>query len=237
MKVGKQLLVDERPLVVATISSEKDLDFLLDHPEEAAGDVWEIRLDSLPAGDERIARISQSGRRPLLFTARDPLEGGAGNLPWETRLGMLEAVGSGAEFVDLELRTLEEHEDARRLAQTFERNEALVVASYHDFEACPSEVELSRLEQRFKEVPAGLLKVAVTVSDLEQVVFLAHWLEGLSVPASVMGMGAQGKLSRLVLARSGSLLNYGYLRTANAPGQWSAAAMSALLPELLESLD
>ncbi len=44
-----------------------------------------------------------------------------------------------------------------------------------------------------------------------------------------MGMGPLGKLSRLVLAKAGSCLNYGYLRVANAPGQWEAAELGALL--------
>jgi 3-dehydroquinate dehydratase-1 len=47
-----------------------------------------------------------------------------------------------------------------------------------------------------------------------------------------MGMGPLGRLSRLVLAQAGSCLNYGYLRAANAPGQWSAKELSDLLAKL-----
>jgi len=38
----------------------------------------------------------------------------------------------------------------------------------------------------------------------------------------VMGMGNFGKISRLTLAKAGSVLNYGYLDHPNAPGQWEA---------------
>jgi 3-dehydroquinate dehydratase-1 len=36
----------------------------------------------------------------------------------------------------------------------------------------------------------------------------------------------------LVLAKCGSLLNYGYLGEANAPGQWPAARLKAILADL-----
>ncbi len=42
------------------------------------------------------------------------------------------------------------------------------------------------------------------------------------LPLSVMGMGRFGKISRLLLAQAGSVLNYGYLDRPNASGQWEA---------------
>lgn len=49
----------------------------------------------------------------------------------------------------------------------------------------------------------------------------------------VMGMGVLGPVSRLVLAKCGSVLNYGYLGAAgNAPGQWPARRLKAVLAEL-----
>jgi 3-dehydroquinate dehydratase-1 len=35
-----------------------------------------------------------------------------------------------------------------------------------------------------------------------------------------------------VLARAGSILNYGYLQTPNAPGQWPARELQRLLAEI-----
>ena len=47
------------------------------------------------------------------------------------------------------------------------------------------------------------------------------------------GHGGQfGKISRLVLAQAGSCLNYGYLGTPNASGQWPARLLKARLREL-----
>jgi 3-dehydroquinate dehydratase len=52
-----------------------------------------------------------------------------------------------------------------------------------------------------------------------------------------MGMGAYGKVSRLVLAQAGSCLNYGYLGTANASGQWPVSVLKARIAELGENSD
>ena len=49
---------------------------------------------------------------------------------------------------------------------------------------------------------------------------------------SVMGMGPWGRVSRLVLAKGGSLLNYGFLGESNAPGQWPAEKLKDLLAEI-----
>jgi 3-dehydroquinate dehydratase-1 len=47
-----------------------------------------------------------------------------------------------------------------------------------------------------------------------------------------MGMGGLGRVSRLTLAKLGSLLNYGFLGEANAPGQWPARQLKDLLNDL-----
>ena len=53
------------------------------------------------------------------------------------------------------------------------------------------------------------------------------------VRVSVMGMGALGPVSRLALAKCGSVLNYGFLgANGNAPGQWPARRLKAVLAEL-----
>ena len=47
-----------------------------------------------------------------------------------------------------------------------------------------------------------------------------------------MGMGPLGKISRLTLGRSGSVLNYGYLDKLQVPGQWPAERLKERLAEL-----
>jgi 3-dehydroquinate dehydratase-1 len=54
----------------------------------------------------------------------------------------------------------------------------------------------------------------------------------LRLRISTMGMGPWGRTSRLVLAKAGSLLNYGFIGASNAPGQWPAARLKQILAEL-----
>ena len=49
------------------------------------------------------------------------------------------------------------------------------------------------------------------------------------LPLSVMGMGRFGKISRLLFAQAGSVLNYGYLDRPNASGQWEATSLKKRL--------
>ena len=52
------------------------------------------------------------------------------------------------------------------------------------------------------------------------------------IPLSVMGMGGLGRVSRITLARCGSILNYGYLGESNAPGQLPARRLKEMLKEV-----
>ena len=60
--------------------------------------------------------------------------------------------------------------------------------------------------------------------------FLAD--EKARLPLAVMGMGVFGKISRLVLAQGGSCLNYGYLGSPNASGQWPVAILKERIAEI-----
>jgi 3-dehydroquinate dehydratase-1 len=82
---------------------------------------------------------------------------------------------------------------------------------------------------------AGLdaVKIATylnTQDDLIRLMKLAGQTHRLRI--SVMGMGPWGRVSRLVLAKCGSLLNYGFIGVSNAPGQWPVARLKELLAEL-----
>jgi 3-dehydroquinate dehydratase-1 len=49
--------------------------------------------------------------------------------------------------------------------------------------------------------------------------------EKWSLPVCLIGMGILGRETRLTFPREGSCFTYGYLDTAGAPGQYSAAEL------------
>jgi 3-dehydroquinate dehydratase I len=71
---------------------------------------------------------------------------------------------------------------------------------------------------------------ADTCGDLNRLLALFSCIA--PCPLSIMAMGPFGKVSRLLFAQAGSILNYAYLGTANASGQWSASDFRARLAEL-----
>jgi 3-dehydroquinate dehydratase-1 len=95
--------------------------------------------------------------------------------------------------------------------------------------------KLRDLARGAADAGADIFKVATMTRAAGDLAILIEFLADAkgNLPLAVMGMGAYGKISRLVLARAGSCLNYGYLGTPNASGQWPAALLKARIAEMM----
>jgi 3-dehydroquinate dehydratase-1 len=197
---------------------------------EATCDLIELRLDTLkmPAADLRQALTGNS--LPILLTARHPAEGGQGSEDAAGRMALIEPMLDLAALVDIELRSAME---MKPIVDKAHARSSQVIGSFHDFQATPGD-EVLRGAISFAQ-PAGLdgVKLATfinTPADLTRLIQITS--EAHRLRLSCMGMGPWGRISRLVLAKCGSLLNYGYIGKSNAPGQWPAARLKELLAEL-----
>lgn len=77
---------------------------------------------------------------------------------------------------------------------------------------------------------ADVFKLATLAEDAGSLARLLELAAASSAgPRAIMGMGKFGQVSRLALARAGSVLNYGYLDRPNAPGQWEGRELRSLL--------
>ncbi|MFT5468524.1 MAG: 3-dehydroquinate dehydratase-1 [Verrucomicrobiales bacterium] len=223
------------PLVVATITTAEDLAILSKEGVIDGIDVLELRLDNLSqigpsALDQAEEMAGDLGS--ILITARHPLEGGIGILDAGAREQLLTRFLPHAAIVDLELRSIDESEALREFVETARASGAAVIGSMHDFEKMPGSEALSQAAMKAEEFQLDAVKVAVVVETNRDIFDLATFVESTKGPVSAMGMGPLGKLSRLVLARAGSVLNYGYFRVPNAPGQWPAQELKRLIAEL-----
>ncbi len=229
----KNLLMSSRPLAVGVISDESALEHFvsLDAAARLAlCDVVELRLDllKLPPADLR-AKLA-GNTHPLLLTARHPAEGGQGPEDHVARGAMIEPLLDLAALIDIELRS------AMPMQATIQKARAVgvpVVGSFHDFQATPADDVLLGAVNFGQQAGLDAVKIATylnTQDDLARLMKLAGGTHRLRL--SVMGMGPWGRISRLVLAKCGSLLNYGFIGTSNAPGQWPAARLKELLAEL-----
>lgn len=228
---SKNLLHSTHPLVVGAVSRPETLGSLAgmaDLPGEC--DVLELRLDSLALPSPDVHAQAASLGMPLLITARHPAEGGHGNLSAADRAALLESHLDIAALMDVELQSAM---DLQPLIAKARNRGVGVIGSYHDFLATPGDDVLRGAVDFGLQFKLDAVKIATTLQKPEDLARLIHLLGSEKrIPLSVMGMGGLGRVSRLTLARCGSLLNYGYLGESNAPGQWPARRLKELLKEV-----
>ncbi|MFT5109984.1 MAG: 3-dehydroquinate dehydratase-1 [Pseudoalteromonas tetraodonis] len=220
---------DSQPLVIATVSTAGDLAKLDQCDIQLACDCLEFRLDSLsssnllPAAESAILRA----HAPSIITVRHSQEGGEGELDAATRATLYQRYLEVAWAIDIEIQSLEELAEVVAAAKA---GKPLVIASFHDFDKLP---ETTLLEEKIEQgIAAGadIVKLAARLHSQDDIIRLVSVLEKETrIPLSVMGMGSLGKASRLLAAKSGSILNYGYLTEANAPGQCPAEILKELI--------
>lgn len=218
------------PAVVGTVHSARSLS-VARKATQSDCDLLELRLDHLFLSAPAFFRALSPLPLPCIVTVRHTAEGGAGALSLSRRRDLyLEFMGRAA-FVDLELRSAQA---LMPVIAEAKRVSAKVILSYHHFTRTPPESKLRELSGRARDLGADIFKVATVTNTPRDLAVLMNFLtaEKSALPLSVMGMGAFGKISRLVLASAGSRLNYGYLGTPNASGQWPARLLKARLREL-----
>ena len=230
---SKNLLLSTRPLTVGVASRPEDLtDILALSSEDRAGtcDLVELRLDLLKCDTTELRQVIPMLELPVLLTARHPAEGGQGTEAASGRIALLEPLLDLATLIDVELRSVP---DMRALIKKAQGLGVQVVGSFHDFSATPGDEILSGAIDMACTAGLNGVKFATFLNSAEDLIRLMKLVTGhRRLPMSVMGMGTLGRVSRLTLAKLGSLLNYGYLGQSNAPGQWPAETLKDLLADL-----
>ena len=200
-------------------------------------DLLELRVDAFAGSPALLNSLSAAVpalRAPLLLTVRHPEEGGAAALTAGRRKALFRQFLPLVQWADFEVRSL------KSLQAEIAEAKALgvqVVVSDHHFKGTPSLVTLKRRLALARSLAPAVVKVATTVRspvDLERLLTFLNESE-MHRPGqlSVMGMGAYGQVSRLLLGRCGSALNYGYLDQPQVPGQWQAVVLKQRLLELM----
>lgn len=233
LQSSKNLLLSSRPLTVGVVSQPDalaSLASLATEGEAAPCDVLELRLDllGLPAADIREAVAGL--KIPLLLTARHPAEGGQGSESAAERSAMIEPLLDLAALIDIELRSVNEMKPLIAKARGLG---VPVVGSFHDFQATPADAVLEGAVSFAENAGLDAVKIAAFINTPDDLARLMKLLTAQRrLRLSAMGMGPWGRVSRLLLAKCGSLLNYGFLGSSNAPGQWPAARLKELLAEI-----
>ena len=193
-------------------------------------DVVEFRADALLKHLPRVLGAMCACPVPALLTVRSALEAGGGGITSRAqRDEIFTILLPGAALYDLEISSLAEFPQLIQQAQT---SGVPLVASYHDFSGTPDRSKLESLIAQARDAGASAVKLATTLRSSADLATLAELQESANFPLSTMGMGPLGRVSRLLLAKLGSVLNYGYLDQPTIPGQWPAVRLRTIIREL-----
>lgn len=215
-----------RPRIVGVIASRDDLEQAL--RMRRPPDLFELRLDRLAAVIGRVETKLPKLRAPLIITARHPNEGGSGRLLLRQRRALLSRFLVHADYLDVELRSARALRALLAIAKT--KNVRQII-SFHDFKSTPSARLLVAKAHNAKALRADIFKVATRTDTPTELGRLLEFItkNRVNVRLAVMGIGRLGAISRVLLARAGSVLIYASLGPAtDVEGQLSLEQLRAL---------
>jgi 3-dehydroquinate dehydratase I len=218
-----------KPSVVGVIHSASSLATAMRLAPDAI-DYLEIRVDAFHGSEEKILSQLPRLKFPLIITVRHFSEGGLHRIPTAKRRALFEKFLPHATLVDIELRSAKELANVSNAAHKIGVG---VILSHHNFSFTAPASRLTRLAREAEKAGADIFKIATLASgpvDVANLLLLQNSQK--NTPFSIMGMGRFGKVSRLLFAGGGSLLNYGFLDEANASGQWPAVLLKKRIAEL-----
>jgi len=215
-----------RPRVVGVIASGADLDCALQM--RTRPDLFELRLDRLADIIDQLENKLSRLRAPLIITARHPQEGGAKKLTLGQRRDLLTRFLPYAEYVDVELRSAFALHSLLGLAQ---EKRVRRIISFHNFRSTPPLRVLAAKADAARAHGANIFKAATRTDTPNQLARLLQLVatEVVDLPVSAMGIGNLGAISRVLLARAGSVLVYASITArSDLEGQLSLEQLRAL---------
>lgn len=194
-----------RPRVVGVIASGADLERAM--RMRRPPDLFELRLDRLAGMADEVENVSPKLRAPLIITARHPHEGGARKLRLRHRRDLLARFLNHAVYIDVELRSAPA---LRSLLKLAENKNVRRIISLHNFKSTPSARILAAKAREAKSQGADIFKVATRTDTPAELGRLLEFItkNRVDVRLAVMGIGRLGAISRVLLARAGSVLIY-----------------------------
>jgi len=215
-----------RTRVVGVIASRADLERAL--RMRRPPDLFELRLDRLADIADQVENVVPKLRTPLVITARHPHEGGARKLRLRQRRDLLARFLNHAQHIDVELRSAPALRSILTLAE--EKNIRRII-SFHNFKSTPSARILAAKAREARSHGADIFKVATRTDTPIELGRLVEFMTSrpLDLAVAVMGIGKLGAISRVLLARAGSVLIYASVGAeTDVEGQLSLEQLRAL---------
>ena len=206
----------------------------IDFVSSSDSDIIEHRMDFM----NRIIGLKEiysATEIPVIATCRSQELGGNFEGDETQRIDyLLEAIGNGASFVDIEIETGQEFLKQVRTAAS--KNNCQIIISKHYTTNTPEQSDLLDLIQEMKKSGADILKVAVTpesISDCKRILQL-YSFENVETPLIAFAMGDIGRFTRVSALYLGAPFMYVSQDSGReaASGQISLSDMRAIVRSL-----
>lgn len=231
-----------RPAIAVSLLGRTPAELITEARQWAAQplELIEWRIDAFEAARDpgavcRLAAQLQASapQKAWLWTVRSGGEGGAGALPDETIVEVLQALAEAGigDVLDVELRWPTTVTDS--IVSAARRHRLPILFSAHDFTGTPTLECLTEWFDTGAQRGGAAVKVAVMPQSGADVDALlastraAH--ERLPIAVVGIAMGELGARSRIEGGEWGSCLTFASGSSASAPGQWSLVRLRAAL--------
>ena len=199
-------------------------------------DVIEWRADYYTGDDTILLELLKAESRPVIYTIRTKEEGGEWPYQKEQYIARYkQAIDSGAvDVIDLEWAR---DGEAKNILKSYAKEHGVqVITSYHDFNATPNFEAGMKLLESLSADGGDFVKLAVMPETKQDVLTLLSLTvaakDVVAQPVITMSMGQQGAISRLIGEWSGSVLTFGSVSEASAPGQVTVTDLTHTLQDL-----
>jgi 3-dehydroquinate dehydratase-1 len=183
--------------------------------------ILELRIDLLGIKDEKklgllLDKLLEQVGLPIIATNRCQKEGGRWDGTEGARVELLMSALTRVDAVDVELSAPLRN----RVVDAVRSLNRVLIISSHDFKATPPASVMTATLEQAMAARADIAKLAVTPNSAADTLALLTVTQEADFPVSTIAMGKLGSHTRVVAPIYGSVLTYGAVEDAVAPGQF-----------------
>ena len=231
VRIG-QCNLSVRPGIVAVIDTKASTTAI--RAKDMGADILEVRIDlmGIRAVEELIHVLNEYKEQeglPIIITNRCQKEGGQWEGSEEARMELLLSALTHADAVDVELSAPQRN----RMIEAVKNMGTTLIISSHDFTGTPSHRAMRATLNHARTAGADIAKLAVTPDSTADTLRLLQVTDEVDFPVCTIAMGGLGRHTRVVAAEYGSVLTYGAVDDAVAPGQLRIDELKQMVEALL----
>ncbi|MBE0521951.1 MAG: type I 3-dehydroquinate dehydratase [Candidatus Methanoperedenaceae archaeon] len=185
--------------------------------KQLGADILELRIDLLDEDEEvheTLGSLKYTGL-PVIITNRMKQEGGEWEKSEDERIDVLLSLMPLADAVDIELCA----KDRDMVVKEAKKSGKTLIISTHDFRKTPETGVMKGVLDESFAAGADIAKLAVMPGSFDDALRLLDVTLHAKSAVCTIAMGDIGKHSRVVAPIYGSVMTYGSVGTATAPGQ------------------